>query len=293
MLAENVWEFERHEGGGIVHAASGLFFGILLAGATIAQPSSAKPRSAQSDRAEPVGEQRNLKIMLDSARTHLAAYLPLLPNVIGTETGHSVEFQGNRQKRDIRFTAHIRMVHAPMPDAPDRVTEQMEFLTRNGKPVGRRQADVPFYLVDIFTNQNPQILPAPDRCIAYLLRPSAPGTIQIERWIHPQSPMFAAACADNPDVNIGEKVEITLDAATMQMIALDRPLQPRRDLHRGEQLAYHYEYAPQKLGAMTTLLPARLHAELVSADSKTRKVFDASYSDYHRYGSTATVLPAP
>lgn len=271
----------------MAHPARSSLCSILLAGAILAPSLPATPMSAKPD-----SEQRKLTAVLTAARAQLASYLRLLPNVIGTEAGESVELHGSRRQHATRFTAHIRMVHAPMPDAPDRVTEQMEFLTRNGRPIRRRPKNIPFYLVDIFSNQNPQILPAPDRCIVYLLRTSAPGTIQIERWIHPQSPMFAAGCADNPDVNIGEKVEITLDAATMQMIALDRPLQPRRDLHRGERLAYHYEYAPQKLGAITTLLPTRLHAELVSADSETRQVFDASYGDYRRYGSTATVLPA-
>ena len=261
------------------------------------QPASSPPPSPR-DAANPTPAPANglsseprLDAILDSARAQLAAYLHLLPNVIGTETGRSVESRELWARREIRFTAHIRVVHAPLPQAPDRVTEQLEFLTRNGKPVRHRPKDIPFYLVDIFSNQNPQILPPADRCIRYQLLSSPPGTIRIERWIHPQSPEYAAACAANPDVNMDEKVEITLDATTMQMIALDRALQPRRDLDRGEKLAYRYEYAPQQLGEGMTLLPVRLHAELLSGDAKSRKVFDASYGNYHRYGSTATVLP--
>lgn len=274
---------------------------MIVASAAIAQsPAASQIQASQIQapqiqavqiQARPAGDAQKLDAILDQARARLDQYLRLLPNIIGMEAGRSQEFHGEKQKRDVRFTAHIRMVHAPLPTAADRVTERMEFLTLNGKAVRRRPTDIPFYLVDIFSNQNPQILPSADRCILYSQQLSPPGTIRIERWIHPRNPAFAADCANNPDVNIGEKVEITLDAATMQMIELDRPLQPRRDLHRGEQLAYRYEYAPQKLGAITTLLPARLHAELVSSDEKSHKVFDASYGDYRRYGSTATVLP--
>lgn len=229
----------------------------------------------------------DLNGILQQARLQLARYIPLLPNVIGLEHGDSEEFIGESQRHHVRFTAKIRMTHQPAANLPYRVTESLDFLTENGKPVHKTPKNIPLYLVNIFTNQDPSILPVSLHCVSYKLLPPQPGTILIERWIHPLKPADASFCSGS---NLGETMRITLDAHSMQMIRLDRPVQPRNDLKKGQQIGFVYLYAPQRLGTETDLLPQQVHAELVSADGKRRRIFDASYSDYQRYGSTATVL---
>ncbi len=228
----------------------------------------------------------DLNAILTMARDRLARYTALLPNIIGMERGNSRVYHGDKLRREVSFTAHVRMIHAPLPTAPYRVTEELDFMTENGKPVRQRPKNIPFYVVDIFTNQDPQILPLPQHCFAYSLLPSAPGTIVIERWIHPLQPSDAPFCRK---YNLGEKMRITLDAKTLQMIAIERPVQPRKDMKEGWEIGFTYTYTPQKLGEETELLPKRIRAELVLPGKRIRQVFEATYSDYQRYGSTATL----
>lgn len=231
----------------------------------------------------------DLNAILQQARYQLVRYTSLLPNVIGLEQGTSEEWIGQKLKSHVRFTAHIRMTHRPLPNPPNRITESLDFLTENGKPVHKTPKNIPLYLVDIFTNQDPSILPVSLHCVSYKRLPSQPGTILIERSIHPLKPADASFCSGS---NLGETVQFTLDARSMQMIRLDRAVQPRIDLKKGQQIGFVYLYAPQRLGigSEIDLLPQQVHAELVSADGKRRRIFDATYSDYQRYGSTATVL---
>lgn len=232
----------------------------------------------------------DLNAILQQARLQLARYTSLLPNVIGLENGDSKEFSGEKLRHEVRFTAHIRMTHQPLPNLPDRVTESLDFLTENGKPVHKTPKNIPLYLVDIFSNQDPSILPVSVHCLSYKLLPSESGTLLIERWIHPLKPADAPFCSGS---NLGETMRITLDAHSMQMIRLDRPVQPRNDLKKGQQIGFVYLYEPQRLGTETDLLPQKIHAELVSADGKRSRTFDASYTDYQRYGSTAKIHSVP
>ncbi len=274
----------------MVRVASALFFAMTFSGIMLAQSSAPNPADAASPSSV---DKQKLNAILDEARAKLDAYLPMLPNIICAEHGDSRQYHGDKLKKDVTFTAQVKMVHAPLPKQPDRVTEDMAIQSENGKSAGKKPKPLPINLKDVFTNQNRWILPVSDRCISYRLLPSAPATILIERWIHPLRPEFAAKCASNPDANMNERVEITLDAQTMQMTALERPLQPRKDLNKGWEIGFRYEYKQQNLGGRQVLLPASLHAETLNPKTKWRGVLDASYGDYHRYGSTATVLPAP
>ncbi len=252
-------------------------------------PGPASSQTVTSPQAERANTSDGLDAILQKARLQLARYTTLLPNVIGMEQGDSRWYDGQKLKREVHFTAHIRMTHRPLPKFLDRVTEEAKFLTENGKPVSKTPKNIPLYLTDVFTNQNPSILPVSVHCVSYKLLPSGPGSILIERWIHPLTLADTHFCKD---ANLGEITRITLDAQTMQMIHIERPVQPRKDLKPGMEIGFMYDYAPQKMGEETALLPLRIHAELVSEDQKWHKVFDASYSDYQRYGSTATMLPA-
>ncbi len=227
-----------------------------------------------------------MNAILEKARLQLSRYTSLLPNVIGLEEGDSQGFVGEKLKREVRFTAHLRMMHKPLPKLPNRVTEEAEFLTENGKPVHKTPRDIPFYLVDIFTNQDPSILPVPAHCVSYKILPSEPGSILLERWIHPLTPAEAHFCEG---ANIGEIMRITLDAGTMQMTRIDRPAQPRKDLEAGWEIGFSYDYTEQRIGEKRYLLPARVESTLLKPDHGIRKTFEASYSDYRRYGSTATI----
>lgn len=248
---------------------------------------AAQQRIAPSSR-----DEQKLDAILDQARARLAEYAHLLPNILCSEQGDSRAYHGDRLKKNVRFTAQVRMIHGPLPKQPDRVAEDATILTENGKQAGRKPKPLPLNLVGIFTNQDPAVLPIPKDCISYRLLPSAPGTIRIERWIHPLKPEFAATCASNPDMYMGERVEITLDAQTMQMIALERPVQPRRDLRQGWEIGFRYVYAVQDMDGRHALLPVSVHAETRNPQTNWRATFDASFSDYHVYGSTATILPA-
>ncbi len=274
----------------MVRVASALLFAMIFTCIMLAQPSAPNPADAASPSSV---DGQKLNAILDEARAKLDAYLPLLPNIICTEQGDSRHYHGDKLKKDVAFTAQVKMIHVPLPKQPDRVTEDMAIQSENGKPAGKKPKPLPLNLKEVFTNQNRWVLPVSERCISYRLLPSAPGTILIERWIHPLRPEFAAECASDFDNDMNERVEITLDAQTMQMIALERPMQPRKDLNKGWEIGFRYEYKSQNLGGLQMLLPASLHAETLNPQTKWRSVFDASYSDYHRYGSMATVLPAP
>lgn len=227
-----------------------------------------------------------LTAILEKARAQLENYTQLLPNVIGTELGTSQLYRGGALKHEVSFTANLTMVHAPLKDAPNRVTEQLKFLTENKKPVRKTPTNIPMYLVDVFSNQDPSIFPLASPCVRYAIVKSTPDEIVIERSITPVDTAASAACAH---ADLGEKVTVTLDAHSFRMTGLERPVQPRKDLRPGAQIGFTYQYAQQRIGDGFYLLPAHIQSTLVEPDKGTRKTFDASYSNYRRYGSTATI----
>ncbi len=79
---------------------------------------------------------------------------------------------------------------------------------------------------------------------------------------------------------------MVVDAATGRILHLTRSMSPRDARDRHEIVFASVEYAPQKLGDETFWLPVRFE----SHDEKNEGRMTATYSNFHRYASTAKVV---
>ncbi len=218
--------------------------------------------------------------LLDRVVAQVEQYNRALPRITAEESITSDLLQHGFYRAHAQATASIRVFSA---DGGKTLREARTYLTLNGKPVAAgRGTVVPFQLNGAFSQLAGAYLSAAHRPCYTFTAAHTPASSGITRLKFESSYPLPAGCTNAGVVLAGV---LDLDTASAHIRRLQRTVLSVPD---GKPMAtvISVEYAPAMVGNQTFWLPTTLYAEY----DKGAGHFRATYSNYHQYTSSATLL---
>lgn len=224
--------------------------------------------------------------LLPRIQAYARQYRQSVPSFEADESVTSQLLDGGAVKKQVRAEMTMRLIRSQTN--PEDTTDHYTIHTVNGKPlhvVGflpiYRKAEFPYFVHSVFSNVIGMGGNGPGKCIVYQVLPgNSASTVTLELRNKPDAP--AEECKDNFD-GYHKTLLVERDSG--------RVLHVTRSMSAGAARAHHevgyvdVEFAPQKLGDETFLLPIRFLAH----DGTGNRRIAASYSNFHRYTSTASM----
>jgi len=254
----------------------------------------AAPCLGQSNSASDVGR------VITQVRANLAGYRALLPNLICKEQIVSRSYQKDKLKREMQIEANLRMVHSTDNNIPTGLTETREILSVDGKPTSQEPGDIPLLMSDLFSNQDPGMFSEErSACRSYSLEGELqPKQTKLLVLVIHKAENIAVVGVDCKVATPQAVTRLYLDPATKQILRIEWPLQPRKLLGKEAQNlgtrvlnGWEVAYAEVKIDKDSYLLPVRARGVLEEPNHRSRATFDATFTDYHRFGSEVILVP--
>lgn len=205
-------------------------------------------------------------------------YISKLPSLSCDEAITSQIVKKGKVQKEVRVQSTLREVRKPAPS--NEFSETHHFISVNGAPT----PSIPFFVQGGFANALTFKRDHPSACLDYQLTSQDDGkTVKLEMTAKPNN--TDPACAQLAD---GYQETVLVDAASGKVKYVERSVS-EKEYKRSHQIFFAaIEYGPQKIGSDTLWLPTRMTAH----DPKDEGRMAVTYSNYHRYTASSTVLPA-
>ncbi|MDE3201357.1 MAG: hypothetical protein KGN79_10605 [Acidobacteriota bacterium] len=246
---------------------------LLLALALLLAPATS---SAQN--------QPPLNLLLDRLDTYAAHYQTTLSSFSCDEkiTSQTLNRKGHvRHEEQVEST--LREIRTSNPNAP--FLEQRHFKKLDGfrAPSNYSTSQLPYFVTGGFAGLVGFKLWQQRECFDYELSPGpTPQTVRLEMTLKQQ--FTNPACAKIPD---GFRRVVIAEPDTGRILHTERTIAAGAAELNGDAYFGAIDYAPQKLGDKTFLLPSRF----IAHDPDNTHRMTATYSHYHRYIGEMKILP--
>ena len=228
---------------------------------------------------------------LAHVRENVDASNAALPNIFCDEKIDSREIRDGKIKREMTLAAVMRVTRNS--DGGRGFKEERSLITVDGKPARKgKQYKPPFLLFGGFGQDFKDYLSSGVRqCNVYRLETDASAggrEYVLEVSVDPAKRDEPSCNGLRPQVS----VKFRLNPDTFEIDRFEElAAGAGRSLGFGD-LHTATDYAMVPLGPKSFLIPVRVHAVLNQSSKPEEVVYDAEYSNCHRFGSTMTILPA-
>lgn len=221
---------------------------------------------------------------VDTLLTQLYAYArqyqASLPSLTCDESIVSQVMKNGKVKKEMKIESTLRELRTGPGSDPFR--EQHEFKTVDGQPP-KPKFGIPFFVQGGFANALGFYQEEAKGCYDYQLSAGEDGkTLKLQMALRPGA--VGAVCKTIPE---GYRKSTVVDRATGRVIFTEREISAAA-AKSGKEIFYaSMEYGPQQIGDETLWLPVRMSAH----DPANEGRFTATYSNYHRYTGSMTLVP--
>jgi hypothetical protein len=247
---------------------------VVLAGALV---------SAQSH------EPPNLEEMLSQVEANADRYSATVPSFICNEHIVSQELHQGRLKRETTVDAVFTVTRSA--SQANALEESREVKTVNGKPAADKKLTLPISFTGGFSNALTKFLSRDHRsCFDYAAdaATASPGGTAAFTFAAKAAVAKEPACAS---IQPGTTGKFVVDTASMQVTHIERTVPNPVGKDQAVVGTAAVDYAAVTFNGKTFWLPTTITAftnETAETDSFR---FTARYSGYHRFASTATIVP--
>ena len=233
---------------------------------------------------------------LANVRANITAYRASIPNFSCDESVVSQHLDGTKVKEEMKIESSFRTTRAA-----DHVLQENRIRKLvDGRPVQDQKASPPYNFQGGFANV---LSGLNSRCNDFSFKPSGPfradGKIVL---------VGISKVLSNPAIKCDgqrSETEALIDPETFQVLRLETTIQ---DVHLSMGTMAHLflkmpsdhnvmkntvTYAPTTLGDQTFWLPTVVESTLSDTTKPINLRYRASYSNYHRYTATSTIVPRP
>jgi len=276
-------------------SATLLRIACLTLACALAAPSPAEQPAAQPSDTQPTEADQ----LANHVREAMLRYRTLLPNLIANEHSDSQVFLKGKLARAVHLEAELTMGHpGPGSKRAQFFLETRHYLSADGHPISEAPDNIPLLVTDVFANLNPQLFEQDSKgCHRFLVEHPGDGSLWLDIAAAPDLATHADQC---PGVLPQSLSRYRIDPASFEVLEVDRPIQLRNDLQTNQpkgqpefwRFRSHVTVVRVVLGDATFLLPTRMEAEIVNEQLHLRRTAAVTYTDYHRFASDATILPA-
>jgi hypothetical protein len=223
--------------------------------------------------------------LLDHLDTYAKQYLATLPSLSCNEeiTSQDLNSKG-RVTREVKVQSILREVRTDDPYNP--FLEKREIKTVDSRRPRRtfQLSSLPFFVEGGFAGLVGFKRWEQRDCFDYVLTSGGSGqTVRLEMTL--KSRYTDPSCAKLP---VGFHRIVIADPETGRILHTERTIAPEAAIDSNGVYFGGIDYAPQKLGDRTFLLPTRFEAHDVD---DTSRMF-ATYSNCHRYAGELRILPS-
>lgn len=224
--------------------------------------------------------------LLPRIQAYARQYRQNIPSFEADEAVTSQLLAGGAVKKQVRAEMTMRLIRSQTD--PEEMTDHYTIHSVNGKPlhvVGflpiYRKAEFPYFVHNVFSNVIGMSGKGHGQCNLYRILPgNSPDTVTFELWNNPDAP--AEECKDNLD-GYHKTLLVERDSGRVLRVVRSMSAEAARQHH---EVGYtDVEFASQKLGEESFLLPIRFTAHDGTGDRR----ITATYSNFHRYTSTASM----
>jgi len=217
--------------------------------------------------------------LLTRVTAYAQQYRQSVPSFEADESAISQWVKNGQVTWEVRLEMTVEEVR--VESKPDELDDRYTFHLIDGKPP-KKHFKLPYFAHGVFANALGFGHPEQNNCFDFRVSPGdSSTTVELEMAVKPAP--LPPNCADIPD----EYRKITIvDTATGRVLHVTRSMSARAAHERHEIVFVSVDYAPQKLGDETFWLPVRFE----SHDGKNEGRLLATYSNFHRYTSTAKVV---
>jgi hypothetical protein len=213
----------------------------------------------------------------DNAREYLAK----LPSLSCNESITSQALKKGKVQKEVKIESVLREVRETT--GSNNFSEKHQFMSVDGHPPPPK-FNIPFFVQGGFANalgfQNQDKID----CYDFQLASQESGkTIKLDIALKPNNP--DSACHQTLK---DYRKTVLIEAASGRIIYVERTVSPEDFKLHHEVFFASMEYGPQKMGDETLWLPIRMTAH----DPKNEGQMIVTYSNYHRYAASSTILPA-
>ena len=217
--------------------------------------------------------------LLPRITAYVQQYRQDVPSFEVDESAVSQQTKNGRMKWEVRLEMTLRVLRDE--SNPSGFVDRYTFRMVDGK-APREHFKLPYFVQGVFPNAVGFGRPEQQSCYEYRVSSGdTAATARIEMWVKP-SPLLPNC----KDVFEDYRKIVVVDVASGAILQVTRSMAPKAARDHHEVVFISLEYAPQKLGDETFWLPVRFE----SHDEKNEGRMIASFSNFHRYTSTAKMF---
>jgi len=206
-------------------------------------------------------------------------YRQSVPSFEADESAVSQLVKNGQIKWEVRLQMTLRELRDE--SRPGEFVDRYTFHLVEGMPP-RKHFKLPYFVQGVFSSAIGFGRPEEQNCYDYRVSPGdTASTVRLELWVKTRP--LPPNCNDVPE---DFRKTVVVDVASGAVLHVTRSMSPRAARERHEIVFGTVDYAPQKLGDETFWLPVRFE----SHDEKNEGRMIATYSNFHRYASTAKVV---
>jgi hypothetical protein len=231
----------------------------------------------------------NLNQWLSQIEANTERYSATVPSFICNEHILSQEIHEGKIKRETTVDGVFSVTRSTAK--ANTLEESREVKLIDGKPAASKKTTMPLSFGGGFSGALTKFLSSDHRsCFEYAADSSTPSRKDTAAFT------FVAKSAAAKDPNCASiqpdtTGKFTVDTASMQVIHIERTVQNPIGKDRAVFGTAAVDYAPVTFNSNSFWLPSSITA-FTTETSKTNSVhFTAHYSEYHRFASTATIVP--
>jgi len=217
--------------------------------------------------------------LLPRITAYAQQYRQSVPSFEVDESAVSQQVSNGRVKWEVHLEMTLRVLR--VDSDPNGFVDRYTFNTVDGKPP-TNHFKLPYFVQGILSNLVGLARPEQQSCFEYRVSPGdSAATARIDMWVRqgPRQPKCK-------DVFEDYHKTVVVDAASGAILHMTRSMSPKAARDHHEIVFISLDYAPQKLGDAVFCLPLRFE----SHDENNQGRMTATFSNFHRYASTAKVL---
>jgi len=231
----------------------------------------------------------NLDRLLSQIEVNTERYSATVPSFICNEHIVSQELHEGKIKRETSVDAIFSVARSA--SNANTLEESREVKRINGTPADSKKLNLPLSFSGGFSGALTKFLSSEHRsCFEYATdtaTPSPEGTVTFTFVVKANAAKELTCASIQP----GTTGKFAVDTATMQVTHIERTVPNPIGKDQTVLGTAAIEYAPVIFNGKPFWLPSTITA-FTTETAKTSSVrFTAHYSDYHRFASTATILP--
>jgi hypothetical protein len=217
--------------------------------------------------------------LLPRVTAYVQQYRRSVPSLEVDESAVTQQVNNDRAKWEVRLEMTLRVLRDE--SNPNGFVDRYTFRIVDGKPP-KNHFKLPYFVQGVFSNAIGLARPEQQSCFEYRVSPGdTAATAKIDMWVKPGP--LRPNCKE---VFEDYRKTVVVDVGSGAILRVTRSMSPKAARDHHDAVFISLDYAPQKLGDATFCLPVRFE----SHDEKNEGRMTATFSNFHRYTSTAKMV---